>query len=84
MVDKFGNPLRRDKSHKTLTNAHLMDADEITQWQSDQYATALRRMKRADDRGTGCTLLPDMIRAMSNMEIGEWWGAVNEDGTSNL
>lgn len=61
-----------------------MNTEETIQWQADQYAAALRRMKRADDRGTGCRLTPDMIRAMSNMVIGEWWGAVSDDGTSDL
>jgi hypothetical protein len=34
---------------------------------------ALNRMKRAHDRGTGCHLTPDMIRALGLSMLAEAW-----------
>ena len=59
-------------------------------WQADNARTlrlqgdALRRMKRASERGTGCTLTAEMIQALGRGTIGEWWENVAEDGSSLL
>ncbi|UTC28758.1 hypothetical protein MARCHEWKA_02460 [Brevundimonas phage vB_BpoS-Marchewka] len=45
---------------------------------------ALRRMKRASERGTGCTLTAEMVEALSRGTIGEWWSNLDEDGGSTL
>ncbi|WP_062233087.1 hypothetical protein [Aureimonas sp. N4] len=38
-----------------------------------QAQAALDRMKRANDRGTGCHLTTEMIRELSLTIIGQWW-----------
>jgi hypothetical protein len=35
---------------------------------------ALRRMRRAHERGTGCRLTAEMLNAVSVTLIGQWWG----------
>ena len=45
---------------------------------------ALRRMRRASERGTGCHLTADMIQALSTSTIAEWWENVDADGYSTL
>lgn len=57
-----------------------MDMDDATKLQGE----ALKRMRRGFERGTGCRLTPDMLRAMSVSLVGEWWEHVNEDGSSSL
>lgn len=57
-----------------------MDMENATKLQGE----ALKRMRRGFERGTGCRLTPDMLRAMSISLIGEWWENLNEDGTSSL
>ncbi|USN13916.1 hypothetical protein PAPPERLAPAPP_02420 [Brevundimonas phage vB_BpoS-Papperlapapp] len=54
--------------------------DRVQRLQGD----ALRRMKRASERGTGCTLTAEMIEALSRSTIGEWWHNLDEDGSSTL
>ncbi len=34
---------------------------------------ALKRMKRAHERGTGCHLTKEMIQTLSVTLIGQWW-----------
>ena len=45
---------------------------------------ALKRMRRAHERGTGCTLSAEMIEALACSTLGEWWEHVAEDGSSTL
>lgn len=42
-----------------------------------QAQAALDRMKRANDRGTGCHLTAEMIRELGFTSIGETWGEEN-------
>lgn len=48
------------------------------------YGEALTRMRKAHEAGRGCRLTAEMLQAMSVTLIGEWWVAVNEDGSSRL
>ena len=45
---------------------------------------ALRRMRRASERGTGCHLTAEMIDALSSSTLAEWWSNLDEDGNSTL
>ena len=40
----------------------------------DTAHEALNRMKRASERGTGCHLTADMIRALGITALAELWG----------
>lgn len=68
MDDPFTEPDWRDASARTLK----------------LQGAALQRMKRAYDRGTGCTLSAEMLAALACSTIGEWWENVAEDGSSTL
>lgn len=57
-----------------------MDMDEATRLQGE----ALKRMRRGFERGTGCNLTAEMLRAMSVSLVAEWWENINEDGSSSL
>ena len=54
--------------------------DEITRLSGE----ALKRMRRAHDRGTGCRIKAEEIRALSLTLVGEWWSNMNDDGSSFL
>lgn len=45
---------------------------------------ALRRMRRASERGTGCHLTAEMIQAFSSSTLAEWWSNVDDKGYSTL
>jgi hypothetical protein len=46
-------------------------------WVFRETAAAMLRMKRAHDRGTGCTLTADMLAAMYATGWGERWNQVH-------